>query len=83
MFFKCVSIVNLYNNGAYGLIFASRGLPEVFAKEKKKRLSAIANYLNEGNYDVVCLQELWCIGDFKLIKSICNLTLPYAQYFHR
>ncbi|XP_073994790.1 neutral sphingomyelinase [Rhodnius prolixus] len=58
------------------------GLPEVFAKEKKKRLSAIANYLNEGNYDVVCLQELWCIGDFKLIKSICNLTLPYAQYFH-
>uniref|UniRef100_A0A069DZ32 sphingomyelin phosphodiesterase n=1 Tax=Panstrongylus megistus TaxID=65343 RepID=A0A069DZ32_9HEMI len=58
------------------------GLPGIFAKQKKKRLNALANYLNDNNYDFVCLQELWCKADFNVLKFKCRRALPYAQYFH-
>ncbi|XP_011157729.1 putative neutral sphingomyelinase isoform X2 [Solenopsis invicta] len=33
-------------------------------------------------YDIICLQEVWSVDDFKLIKAKAQEVLPYSHYFH-
>lgn len=44
---------------------------------------AIAEALVRGNYDIVCLQEVWTDSDFNLIKEKVSGVLPFAHYFYR
>lgn len=46
-------------------------------------MAAIAEVLACGNYDIVCLQEVWTDSDFNLIKEKVSGVLPYAHYFYR
>jgi len=46
-------------------------------------MKAIAHELATGKYDLVCLQEVWAVEDFELIRDQSKESLPYAHYFHR
>lgn len=63
-------------------IFLNRGIPYV-SKNRLTRMNAIADKLKEEDYDIVCLQEIWSINDFKMIKAKTYDKLPYTHYFYR
>ena len=50
--------------------------------DRKLRIEAIATFLTENDYDIVCLQEVWTQGDQKLISEACKKVLPFATTFH-
>ncbi|XP_076249787.1 neutral sphingomyelinase isoform X2 [Calliopsis andreniformis] len=45
-------------------------------------MEAIAERLITENYDIICLQEVWSINDFKMIKAKVQEQLPHSHYFH-
>lgn len=59
-----------------------RGIPYV-SKNKRARMEAIAEKFITENYDIICLQEVWSIDDFKMIKAKTQEHLPYSHYFYR
>lgn len=59
-----------------------RGIPFV-SKDRTARMKAIAEELASGKYDIVCLQEVWTVSDFNLIRDGVKSSLPYSHYFHR
>lgn len=59
-----------------------RGIPFI-SKDREARMNAIADELASGTYDIVCLQEVWSIDDFKLISTKTERRLPYSHYFFR
>ena len=60
----------------------SRGIPHV-SKNRSARMEAIADALITGAFDVVCLQEIWSVQDFKMIVNKTQRKLPYSHYFFR
>lgn len=46
-------------------------------------MAAIAEVLATGNYDVVCLQEIWSDADYHMIKDKVSGVLPFSHYFYR
>jgi len=62
--------------------FNFRGL-KFASKDRKARVRALANSLSNSEYDVVCLQELWCEDDYKYLKASCDNVFKYVHYFHR
>lgn len=52
------------------------------SKDRAARLDAIADKLITGDFDIVCLQEIWSVMDFRLLKSKTQEQLPHAHYFH-
>ncbi|XP_020706292.1 putative neutral sphingomyelinase isoform X2 [Athalia rosae] len=57
------------------------GIPLV-SKDRSVRMGAIADKLLTGDYDVICLQEIWSINDFKMIRAKVREQLPYSHYFY-
>ncbi|XP_055376554.1 putative neutral sphingomyelinase [Condylostylus longicornis] len=57
------------------------GIPYV-SSDKETRISAIANQLSIGNYDIVALQEVWSEADFQIIQQENESVLPYSHYFY-
>ncbi|KAK9497171.1 hypothetical protein O3M35_004539 [Rhynocoris fuscipes] len=57
------------------------GLPSFLATDKELRLDALGDYLGERNYDVVCIQEMWCESDFITLEAACRHKLPFSHYF--
>ncbi|XP_015185869.1 PREDICTED: putative neutral sphingomyelinase isoform X1 [Polistes dominula] len=57
------------------------GIPYV-SKNRKARMEAIAEKLSTGEYDIISLQEVWSVNDFKMIRSKVKEQLPYSHYFH-
>ncbi|XP_015432024.1 PREDICTED: putative neutral sphingomyelinase isoform X2 [Dufourea novaeangliae] len=45
-------------------------------------MEAIAEKFSTENYDIICLQEVWSINDFKMIKAKTQELLPYSHYFY-
>ena len=59
------------------------GYVPFMTKDRKARVRAIARYLTtRGNYDIVCLQELWTKADRSLIQEACQEVLPYTVSFY-
>ncbi|OXU23225.1 hypothetical protein TSAR_014811 [Trichomalopsis sarcophagae] len=56
------------------------GIPYV-SKNRVIRMNAIADKLMSEDYDIVCLQEVWSIDDFRLIRAKTQDRLPYSHYF--
>ncbi|MFD0632436.1 endonuclease/exonuclease/phosphatase family protein [Catenulispora yoronensis] len=46
----------------------------------KVRLRALAETLAESDYDVVCLQELWILRNFRMFRSLTTDSFPYAAH---
>jgi sphingomyelin phosphodiesterase 2 len=46
-------------------------------------MKAIAEMLALGEYDIVCLQEVWSDNDYTLIKNEAQGALPHSHYFYR
>lgn len=46
-------------------------------------MEAIAEKLSTEEYDIISLQEVWSIDDFKMIRTKVQEKLPYSHYFHR
>lgn len=46
-------------------------------------MEAIAEKFVSQDYDVVCLQEIWSVSDFKLIRAKVREQMPYSHYFYR
>ncbi|XP_031840231.1 neutral sphingomyelinase [Nomia melanderi] len=57
------------------------GIPYV-SKNREDRMKAIAEKFATENYDVICLQEVWSVNDFKMIKARTQEQLPYSHYFY-
>ena len=41
------------------------------SRDRKVRFTAIAHHLASSDYDIVCLQEVWCPEDY---ETICKIT---------
>ncbi|XP_014781096.1 putative neutral sphingomyelinase isoform X2 [Octopus bimaculoides] len=60
------------------------GIPfPVICKDKNFRVKSLAKALSESEYDIILLQEIWCISDFEHLKSVISNKLPHSHYFHR
>ncbi|GJJ13208.1 hypothetical protein Clacol_007459 [Clathrus columnatus] len=59
-----------------------RGLKYV-SKNRKERISAIAEQLATSNYDIVGLQELWVSADYQWIRNKIMTQLPFSKFFYR
>ncbi|XP_043801021.1 putative neutral sphingomyelinase [Apis laboriosa] len=57
------------------------GIPYV-SPNRSARMTAIADKFATENYDIICLQEIWSINDFKMIKAKTQEQLPYSHYFY-
>ncbi|XP_046831355.1 putative neutral sphingomyelinase [Vespa crabro] len=57
------------------------GIPYI-SKNRKIRMEAIAEKLSTEEYDIISLQEVWSIDDFKMIRTKVQEKLPYSHYFH-
>jgi len=51
------------------------------SKDRVNRFRAIAQYLADSNYDIVCLQEVWCSSDYKTIINVTRDALPFHHFF--
>lgn len=63
-------------------LIISRGIPYV-SKDRLARMNAIAEAFADGSYDIVCLQEVWSINDFRNIVTKAQKKLPFSHYFFR
>lgn len=61
---------------------ASRGLKYV-SRHRTERVTAIARYLADTDYDVVALQELWVFSDYEHVRDAVSSTLPHSKFFYR
>ncbi|XP_043516780.1 putative neutral sphingomyelinase [Frieseomelitta varia] len=57
------------------------GIPYV-SQNRNARMIAIAEKFATENYDIICLQEVWSVEDFKMIKVKTQEQLPYSHYFY-
>lgn len=57
------------------------GIPYV-SRNRKARMAAITEKFSKDSYDIICLQEVWSVDDFKMIKSKTQEQLPYSHYFY-
>ncbi|KAL6258621.1 hypothetical protein P5V15_010574 [Pogonomyrmex californicus] len=57
------------------------GIPYV-SKDRSTRMSAIADKCASREYDIICLQEVWSVDDFNMIKARAQEVLPYSHYFY-
>ncbi|XP_011298376.1 putative neutral sphingomyelinase [Fopius arisanus] len=57
------------------------GIPYV-SRHRDRRMKAIAEQLSSGDYDIVCLQEIWSLKDFNMIKYKTQDKLPHTHYFY-
>uniref|UniRef100_A0A1Y1JYV0 sphingomyelin phosphodiesterase n=1 Tax=Photinus pyralis TaxID=7054 RepID=A0A1Y1JYV0_PHOPY len=57
------------------------GIPFI-SKDVLPRMRSIAEYLGKSDYDVVCLQEVWAIADYNLIRDVVVSTYPFSHYFY-
>ncbi|CAK9804754.1 Putative neutral sphingomyelinase [Anthophora plagiata] len=57
------------------------GIPCV-SKNRVARMTAIAKEFTTDNYDIICLQEVWSVNDFKMIEAMVQEQLPYSHYFY-
>jgi len=65
---------SVFTLNIWGLFYVS--------KDRSARVKALANSLLNSEYDVVCLQELWCEVDYKYLKRSCQEIFKYIHYFH-
>ena len=65
-----IKVVTLNCWGLYGV-----------SKFRRERMEAIGTYLAESEFDLVLLQELWCMEDFQTIQRLTIQALPYSHYF--
>ncbi|XP_025415358.1 putative neutral sphingomyelinase isoform X2 [Sipha flava] len=52
------------------------------SENRTERVKALANRLRNGEYDIVCLQELWCENDWRYLKEYCKTKFKYIHYFN-
>ncbi|XP_059490809.1 putative neutral sphingomyelinase [Neocloeon triangulifer] len=66
--------LSIFTLNCWGIPFLSKDVPV--------RMNAIANFLAQCSFDVICLQEVWSNSDYELIKNRVQDNLPYSHYFH-
>ncbi|KIY52005.1 DNase I-like protein [Fistulina hepatica ATCC 64428] len=52
------------------------------AKQRKERISAIASFLADADYDIIALQEIWVYSDYELVRDSVVKTLPFSKFFY-
>ena len=57
------------------------GLGMGVSRDRVVRMRAIGQHLATTDYDVVCLQEVWCTQDYQTIRHLARQTLPYQHFF--
>jgi len=51
------------------------------SKDRVARFRAIAQHLADSDYDIVCLQEVWCPSDYRTIVDVARDVLPFNHFF--
>ena len=59
-----------------------RGLKYV-AKNRRERITAIANELAKFDHDIIALQEIWVFADYEHVRDSVLKRLPYSKFFYR
>lgn len=67
-------IINILTLNCWGIPYVS--------KDRAGRMQAIAEKFASENYDIICLQEVWSVNDFKMLKAKTEEQLPYSHYFY-
>jgi hypothetical protein len=59
----------------------ARGLAFI-SKERAPRLAALGAILARGDYDIVCLQELWIYSEYEQLRQNIQGAYPFSRFFH-
>lgn len=59
----------------------TRGLA-IISKNRAPRLAALGAILARGEYDIVCLQELWVHSEFESLRQDIEGAYPHSRFFH-
>ena len=59
-----------------------RGL-KYFSKYRSERIEAITRFLENSDFDIVALQELWVQADYHIVRSRISRLLPFSKCFYR
>ncbi|KAI7887697.1 Endonuclease/exonuclease/phosphatase [Mucor mucedo] len=54
----------------------------VISKNRRHRLSAIADTLTNSSYDIITLQEVWVQKDYDYLVEKLRYNLPHAKFFY-
>jgi len=57
------------------------GLGMGISKDREERMEDIGSFINNQDYDIVFLQEVWKRQNFLTIKSLVGSVLPFSHFF--
>ncbi|KAI0295027.1 Endonuclease/exonuclease/phosphatase [Russula brevipes] len=66
--------LNVFTLNCWGLKYVSR--------HRSERIKAITQYLENSNFDIIALQELWVYADYGIVRSRLCQSLPFSKFFH-
>ncbi|KAI0003827.1 inositol phosphophingolipids phospholipase C [Russula compacta] len=66
--------INIFTLNCWGLKY--------FSKHRSERIKAIARYLENSDFDVIALQELWVHADYHIVRSRISRLLPFSKFFY-
>ena len=69
-----VESIKVLTLNCWGIMYVSKNI--------KERFEAICDRLNDNDYDIVGLQEVWTQEQYNMIIDKCSEALPYSHYFH-
>jgi sphingomyelin phosphodiesterase 2 len=74
--------VHLNSESPQGSENDCRGLKYV-SRHRSERVQAITRYLENSQFDVIALQELWVYADYDIVRSRLSKCLPFSKFFYR
>ncbi|KAI9508349.1 inositol phosphophingolipids phospholipase C [Russula earlei] len=51
-------------------------------QHRSERINAITRYLENSQFDIIALQELWVYADYNIVRSRLSKSLPFSKFFH-
>ncbi|KAH9996043.1 Endonuclease/exonuclease/phosphatase [Russula vinacea] len=67
--------INVFTLNCWGLKYVSR--------HRSERIQAITRYLENSQFDIIALQELWVYADYNIVRSRLSKRLPFSKFFYR
>ncbi|KAN0134335.1 Endonuclease/exonuclease/phosphatase [Lactarius tabidus] len=66
--------IKVFTLNCWGLKYVS--------KRRSERIRAISRFLENSDFDIVALQELWVYADYGIVRSRLSRSLPFSKFFY-
>jgi sphingomyelin phosphodiesterase 2 len=66
--------IKVFTLNCWGLKYVS--------KRRSERIRAISRFLENSDFDIVALQELWVYADYEIVRSRLSRSLPFSKFFY-